>query len=84
MFPTSTKRSIYHNVQDAASLNTASSGNDHFPMEPHSLGRLNTAKLCQLSCFKSLRKYAGNIHGMFVAGVVTKSKVFSLVLTLSK
>ena len=30
------------------------------------------------------KKYTGNIHGMFVAGVVTKRKGFSSVLTLSK
>ena len=29
------------------------------------------------------QKYAGNIHGMSVAGIVTKRKGFSLVFTIS-
>ena len=50
--------------------------------------RVNTPKLGQLTCFLrdilNIAKYTGNIHGMFVAGAVTKWKGFSSVLNLPK
>ena len=83
---------MYHIVKDVASLITMSLENhcltvlsqraSHFQTR-----RLNTFKLSQLTCFTSLRdilkiaKYTGNIHGIFVDGVVTKRKEFSSVLT---
>ena len=82
-------------VSDVASLITMSSENHSLMALPLQVShsqtlRVNTSKLGQLTCFTSLRdivniaKYTGNIHVMFVAGVVTKRKGFSSVLILSK
>ena len=56
---------MYHIVQDVASLITMSSEN-------HS----STALSLQDSPLQTSPKYTGDIHGMFVAGVVTKRGTF--------
>ena len=86
---------MYHIVKDVASSIKMSSENHRLTalskqVSHFQTGRGNTFKLSQLTCFTSLRdivniaKYTGNIHGMLVAGVVTKRKGFFSVLILSK
>ena len=77
---------VYYNVIRKLPLNDAFlTGLSHFQA-----GWVNISKLGQLTRFKSFQdivnsaKYTDNNHGMFVAGVVTKRKGFSSVLTLSK
>ena len=87
---------MYHILKDVASLITMSSENHSLTALSQQVShfqtrRFNTSKLDQLTCFTSLRDIVNiakidrySIHGMFVAGVVTKRNGFSSVLTLSK